>query len=339
MGRAPAARPPYLPLIPTETEGEVAPPLPFPPNFSFPFLSLPPEARRKIYRMLFRSSVPLYPAIDTSPQNDVPNNCKIFPRPSFPVSFLLTNRQINQEASAVLWGDNQIVLQFPINWNHERSHATEEGRGPRIPPWFVRRHTFIPPVNHLRQIRNLVIEAYLFRSPYVGSVADKPVQPARKIHEQLEKFVEVLGEEHHINTCEIRLCGEATPNNPNEIVVPLKKLRHYSQGGWQARGVGCCFKTYVFAQGRAFGVEYESLEELELLCRQSVDVDQQVLEPLTRLRGVQNLKAGGRITDDWAGYLKLCMEGKPGTSLDEDFAHGTDVQWVQPPKRRRGRRR
>jgi hypothetical protein len=67
--------------------------------------------------MLFRSSVPLYPAIDSTPQKDLSRNCKIFPRASFPIPFLLTNRQINQEASAVLWGDNQIVLQFLLNWN------------------------------------------------------------------------------------------------------------------------------------------------------------------------------------------------------------------------------
>jgi hypothetical protein len=337
MGRAPVARPPALPLLPTEPESEISTPIPFPKDFSFPFLSLPPEARRKIYRMLFRASVPLYPAIDSTPGKDLARNCKIFPRPSFPVSFLLTNRQINREASAVLWGDNQIVFQFPLNWHQEHSQSTQQSRLRwRTPPWFVRRHTFMPSVEHLRQIRDLVIEVYLFRSKFVNSVADKPVQPAKKVREQLEKFVDVLGEELHIRTCGIRLCGVVTNDNPNEIAVPFERVRHYSEGGWQHDYAGCCFNR----PGRAFGMDYTSLEGLEVLCRQSIDVDQQVLEPLTKLRGLQNVTVEGRITDDWAEYLKVCMKGEVGTTLDDEvFEHRTHVQWMEPPKRRKGRRR
>ncbi|CZR53946.1 related to human band 3 anion transport protein [Phialocephala subalpina] len=101
MGRQTEATPPWSPLLPTESESDIAPPIPFPSGFSFPFLSLPPEARRKIYRMLFRASIPIYPTALNHPEKDLSRNCQIFPRPSFPVSFLLTNRQIHQEASAV----------------------------------------------------------------------------------------------------------------------------------------------------------------------------------------------------------------------------------------------
>ena len=87
-------------------------------------------------------------------------------------------------------------------------------------------------------------------------------------------------------------------------------------------------------------MEHTSLEMLEVLCRQSVDVDQHVLEPLTKLRGVQNVMVEGRTTDDWAEYLKVCMEGKVGTTLgDGVYEHKTLVQWVEQPKRRRGQRR
>jgi hypothetical protein len=172
--------------------------------------------------------------------------------------------------------------------------------------------------------------------PFVNSVADKPAQPARKIRGQLEKFVDVLGDGHHIHTCEIRLCGVATQDNPNETAVQFEKVRHYTEGGWHGRHVGCCFNQ----PGRAFGMEHTSLEVLEVLCRQSVDVDQQVLEPLTKLRGVQNVMVEGRTTDDWAEYLKVCMEGKVGTTLgDGVYEHRTLVQWVEQPKRRRGQRR
>jgi len=73
-------------------------------------------------------------------------------------------------------------------------------------------------------------------------------------------------------------------------------------------------------------MEQTSLEGLELLCRQSVDVDQQVLEPLTKLRGVQNVKVEGRITDDWAGYVKICVEGNLGTTPGgRVYEHRTNV--------------
>ncbi len=194
----------------------------------------------------------------------------------------------------------------------------------------------MPSVEHLRQIRDLVIEVYLFRSKFVNSVAEKPVQPAKKVREQLEKFVDVLGEELHIRTCGIRLCGVVTNDNPNEIAVPFERVRHYSEGGWQHDYAGCCFNR----PGRAFGMDYTSLEGLEVLCRQSIDVDQQVLEPLTKLRGLQNVTVEGRITDDWAEYLKVCMKGEVGTTLDDEvFEHRTHVQWMEPPKRRKGRRR
>ena len=194
----------------------------------------------------------------------------------------------------------------------------------------------MPSVEHLPQIRDLVIEVYLFRSKLVNSVADRPAQPARKVREQLQRFVDILGGEHHIHTCEIRLCGVVTNDNPNEIAVSFEKARHYSDRGWQQVEDGCCFNY----PNRAFGMDHLSLEELEVLCRQSVDVDQQVLDPLTKLRGVQNVKVEGRITDDWAEYLKVCMEGKSGTTLSgEVFEHRTPVQWVEPVKRRRGRRK
>jgi hypothetical protein len=343
MGRKPEARPPSDPPLPTELESDIAPPLPFPQGFSFPFLRLPPEVRRKIYRLLYRTNIPIYPSINSLRDTDLARNCKIYPRPAFPTSFLLTNHQIHQEASAVLWGDNQIVFQFPLNWNHEHSQSAEERRLRwRRPPWFVRRETFIPSVEHLRQIRNLVIEVYLFRSPRVNAAANRPVQPAKKVWEQLTQFVDSIGEEHQIHTCEVRLEGEVTRDNPNEIEVDFETLKHYSEScrrpshiGYRP-AAGCCFNNVP----RGFGRQGLNIEELEVLCRQSVDVDQQALEPLTKFRGVQNVEVVGRITYDWAQFIKLCMQGTLGTTLDDGvYEHGTAVQWVESPKRKRGGRR
>jgi len=169
----------------------------------------------------------------------------------------------------------------------------------------------------------------------MSSVAERPAQPTWKIREQLEKFVDILGKEHHIRTCQIRLCGVVTYENPNEILVPFEKARHHSEGGWE----NICLGSRVSTSPRAYGMGL-STKELEVMCRQSVDVDQQVLEPLTKLRGVQNVKIEGRITEDWAEYLKICMEGELGTTLGiEVFEHRTPVQWLKPTKRKkRGRK-
>jgi hypothetical protein len=115
MVHKPAERCRPGPLIPTEPESHIEQSILFPFGFTYPFLSLPPEVRRKIYRPLFRSTIPIYPTIASHPNVDATRGCEVFKRPSFPTKFLRTNRQIHAEASAVLWGDNQVVLQFPLN--------------------------------------------------------------------------------------------------------------------------------------------------------------------------------------------------------------------------------
>jgi hypothetical protein len=347
MGCIPDARPPKDPLLPIERRSDVAAPVPFPQGFSFPFLSLPPEVRRRIYRLLFRSTIPIYPTIESLPEKDKAHNLKTYERTSFPVYFLLTSRQIHKEASAVLWGDNQIVFQFPLNWNNQSSE--QRLRNFIRPPWFVRCETFIPSVSHRRQIRNLVIEVYLFRSHYLKAVANRPAQPATKVRKQLTEFVNSVGAEHQIYTCEIRFCDVMTSDNPNEILVPFPAMKHYSEGGWRSRSqhdIGCCFhelSTHFRRQwlNTAFGRRGLNIEQLEELCKQSVDVDQQVLEPLTKLRGVQNVKVVGRVTDDWAEFVKVCIQGKPGTSIDDGvYEHRTTVRWFESPGRKKkgGRR-
>lgn len=116
----------------------------------------------------------------------------------------------------------------------------------------------------------------------------------------------------------------------------FEDVKHYSEGGWVPMypgQIGCCFMSC-----NTFGMQNLYIEEFEELCRQSVDVDQQVLEPLTKLRGVHNAKVIGRVTDDWAQFVKECMEGNLGTTLDRVYEHRTDVEWALPTrKRRRGR--
>jgi len=291
--------------------------------------------------MLFRSTVPIYPTISSHPDIDKAHTCEVFKRPSFPTDFLRTNRQIHAEASAVLWGDNQIVFQFPLNWNLEynQSRQSANGRGERRPPWFVRRETFMPSPEHLHQIRNLVIEVYLMRSSKTENTpANKPARPSTIVRKQLTAFCEAMRTGHQLHTLEIRFTNSNSTYNPNEVLEDFGPVHHHSHPEnhpW-TRHDRCCFSN-LYA---AFGRKGLNIDELEELCRQAIDVDQQVLEPLMELRGVGNVNVVGRITDDWAEFIKICMQDATGTKTEAGtFEHRTVVQWVEPPAKRKGKKR
>ena len=106
-------------------------------------------------------------------------------------------------------------------------------------------------------------------------------------------------------------------------------MKHYSDAGGQSylpltniNAAGCCSR---FGDS-AFERKDLDVEELEVLCRQSIDVDQQVLEPLTTLTGIENVIVMGRVSEDWAEFLVRCMETAPGTQAG-NFEHRTTVQW------------
>jgi hypothetical protein len=69
-----------------------------------------------------------------------------------------------------------------------------------------------------------------------------------------------------------------------------------------------------------------------------VEVDQQVLEPLLRLKGVGNVKVVGRVSAEWAAFLKTSLESKTGGDL-KDFRHSTSVQWVRRKRKKGGRKK
>jgi hypothetical protein len=187
-------------------------------------------------------------------------------------------------------------------------------------------------------VQDLVVEVYLFRSPNINAVAGKPAQPARKVRQQLEHFVSLLGENHKVRKCAVKLKGVVTNYNPNETMAKFGKLRHCSEEGWRAivgGFSGCCFNV----PSSAFGKADLDIDELEVLCRQSVDVDQQVLEPLAKLRGMRDVQVLGRVTDDWARFLKSCMESEFGVRVIETvYEHRTVAQWDTTSRRKRSRR-
>jgi hypothetical protein len=110
--------------VPQEPNAATGKPIPFPPNFSFPFLRLPVEIRYKIYRLLFKSSLPVYPTIPYLNRRRRKNGWDkngwekpppmVLLRTSFPTDFLRISKHVWTEASQVLWGENQIVFQFPL---------------------------------------------------------------------------------------------------------------------------------------------------------------------------------------------------------------------------------
>jgi hypothetical protein len=317
MCKKPSARPPEGPLLPTEVAEELTALIPFPEDFTFPFLRQPLEVRRLIYAFLFKASVPLYPTVETHPDTDRVRERYLYPKPTFATALLRVNRQIHDEATAVLWGSNQIVLQFPLDWNEAVAQSAGVCRcrlGCRQKvPWFVRRATFIPRVEHLSKIHNLVIEAHLFRKPGVDQAADRPALPASKVHKQLAEFSEMLGTEHSVRRCEMRFAAVLTRDNPNEAQVRFNRAKHFSEA--PGRRGKCC----VFSAHSAFGRSNLNMVDLEGLCRMSMEADQQVLQPLTRLREIGNVKVVGRVTEEWAEFMKTCMEGKLGTTVDESI--------------------
>jgi len=317
MCKKPSARPPKGPFLPIESAENPPSPVPFPAGFTFPFLRLPPEVRNLIYACLFKASVPLYPTVETHPDTDRQHNLYLYPRPSFPAALLRTNRQIHDEAAAVLWGRNQIVLQFPVDWNDAASQTA-----PPCPcrlgcqrkaPFFVRRATFVPVPKHRRRIHDLVVEVNLLRRPgMVVSPANQPGPVAATVMRQLDELAGMLGMEHSVRRFEVRFAAVMTRDNPNEAVVPFGRVRYISEVP-NRRGTKCC----GFSADKAFGKANLSQNDLERLCKQSVEADQQVLQPLAKLRGIPKVEVVGRVTDEWTAFLKACMEAKVGVAVDE----------------------
>jgi hypothetical protein len=71
-----------------------------------------------------------------------------------------------------------------------------------------------------------------------------------------------------------------------------------------------CYFSNVLLDGipQTFGKFNRPEKELERLCRQEIDSDQQVLEPLLKLWGVGNVKIEGTISKEWTEYLKVPLE-------------------------------
>jgi hypothetical protein len=135
--------------------------------------------RRKIYRFLHRSHLPIYPTVPS--KKSTGSCCGEMKRTSFPTNFLLVNRQINSQASAVLWGDNQVVLQFPLNWNVERDRCSLSEQRRLQPHWSTQYETWMPLVYHLQQIPSLVIEVHLFHCTASSTPANIPLSRNRPL--------------------------------------------------------------------------------------------------------------------------------------------------------------
>jgi hypothetical protein len=116
------------------------------------------------------------------------------------------------------------------------------------------------------------------------------------VRKQLAEFREIIGTEHSIRRCEVRFAAVLTRDNPNEAQVRFKRVEHFSEAPCP-RGKCCWFSVH-----NAFGWSDLNMEDLERLCRQSVEADPQVLQPLSRLMDIVNVKIVGRVTEEWARF-------------------------------------
>lgn len=76
----------------------------------------------------------------------------------------------------------------------------------------------------------------------------------------------------------------------------------------------------------AFGKRHLGVTELEQLCRMAQGVDQQVLEPLRDIRGVDTVYIVGNVEQDYGEYLKRTIMS-PLDSKVEAFRHKNPVKW------------
>ena len=292
--------------IASEPDCELGCPIPFPPGLSFPFLNLPSEIRTKIYRMLFRCSVPVYPMIGRGLNGGVK---AAPPKTTFPANFLAVNRQIYGEANAVLWGDNQIVFQFPLDFQaadsvHVYYHKEFIPRGV----------AFMPNPTHLSQIRKLVVEAYLFRELMSNLPVVTPPRPATLVRREIAALCDVLKDGHQLQQLEVRFTNIRPSTNPNYNLQNFGPPEHGRlagkigdpfPAGWSP---SCC----TFSGWGACGRSIERIGQIQEICQQAIEVDQQVLEPLLRLRGVGSVTVVGRVSNEWAQFLKQTMETEAG---------------------------
>jgi hypothetical protein len=329
-------------LVGVEQDPDLSVLLDRPPQESdspFPFLRLPTEIRFKIYQMLFRCSVPVYPSTRHKDGSYVA-------RTTFSTNILATNKQVNEEANSILWGDNQIVLQFPQDFQHEATKPYWQTYGDRQiwrpgGPGFSSERvyptqlpskgvTFIPAPKNLQHIKDLVIEVFLFREPRRQTPASIPAFPAALVRKQLISLCDAMnaGNGHQLQNLEIRFTNIKPRENPNHVLMNWGPWAHGEK--WDE----CCFTYRTGFNLRLFGVVINpptnGEKTLQELCKKSVDVDQQVLQPLNRLRGVRQVKVVGRVTDEWASYLKGRIEGEKGAA-EVEFKHSTDVKWKDEP--------
>jgi len=72
------------------------------------------------------------------------------------------------------------------------------------------------------------------------------------------------------------------------------------------------------------GRKIERIGQIQELCQQAIEVDQQVLEPLLQLRGVGSVTVIGRVSNEWAQFLKQTMETEAGKGVGT-FEHVNPV--------------
>jgi hypothetical protein len=163
------------------------------------------------------------------------------------------------------------VFQFPLAWNET----------PLKERWYARSSTFVPKQGHLQRIRNLVAEVYLFWDATTRTTAHDLPRPVKAVKKEPQH---AIGHEHRLRKVEISFNNIKTEGSPNEVLAEWLPLVHHKQTFLGPRYGGCCFDGPLDLHS---GFRRSALNnaEMEVLCRQAVEVDQRVLKGLASVRG------------------------------------------------------
>jgi hypothetical protein len=289
----------------------------------FPFLTLPFEIRLKIYGILFSRSSPIHPRSITSfGSGNLDGTGLIRPGQSvmrLPVELFRVNHQVYEKASTVLWSENRILLMLPLGGGFETRHAF---CGLRQYGKVAVDIGCMPRPDQLQKIRELDIEIYATR-PIHRRLTDSFHPNNRVLQRELSVICEALQKSHNLQHLEIRL----TNWHGKRHVHDCFKIAH---GVLAPGGVGaplpvgynlvCC---NLFGH-RIFGKLVTRVGEIQTLCEQAIEVDQQILAPLGELRGVAKVEINGRVTDKWARHLEKSIRSAVGVDI-VPFEHGSAI--------------
>lgn len=313
-----------------ERDTEFDSPIAFQPGI-FSFLDLPFEIRLKIYGYLFRCEAPICPRFVYRGMRDGSQGTQARNDDGFkeslmrlPVELFRVNQQIYKEASTVMWSENCIVLILPTTSILYVAPNTIRQYGRVLAPSDLH-GVCSPHPKDLVEIRHLIIEIYGTR-PHWMSGLESPLLANDSIRETLSNISDVLNQSHNLQRLEIKFTNIADCQQVDDCFI----IQH---GVMAPGGVGAPYPVdYTPVCCNLFGYHVlgkyiQRIGEIQRLCQQAIEVDQQILTPLGTVRGVKEVIVSGRVTDEWAQYLTMSIQSARGVEVVA-FKHSSAAEAV-----------